>query len=67
MAGTAASPSWIYAIGRIEARFPSISVEKEFAQATGRADTKGLTDRQALHPCCPGRRTVTCCGSSALS
>jgi hypothetical protein len=47
--GTAASPSWVYAIGRIEARFPSISVEKEFAQATGRADTKGLTDRQALH------------------
>ena len=45
----AASPSWVYAIGRIEARFPSISVEKEFAQATGRADTKGLTDRQALH------------------
>lgn len=46
--GTAAAPSYIYAIGRIEARFPSVSVEKEFAQATGRADTKGLTDRQAL-------------------
>jgi len=46
--GMAASSSWVYAIGRIEARFPSISVEKEFAQATGRADTKGLTDRQAL-------------------
>lgn len=44
----AASPSWVYAIGRIEARFPSVSVEKEFAQATGRADTKGLTDQQAL-------------------
>jgi hypothetical protein len=41
-------PPWIYAIGRIEARFPRLSVEKEFAQATGRADTKGLTDRQAL-------------------
>ena len=24
-------------------------MEKEFAQATGRADTTGLTDRQALH------------------
>jgi len=47
--GAAASPSWIYAIGRIEARFPSVSVEKEFAQATGRSDTKGQTDRQALH------------------
>ena len=45
----AASPSWIYAIGKIEARFPSISVEKEFAQAAGRADTKGQTDRQALY------------------
>jgi hypothetical protein len=41
-------PPWIYAIGRIEPRFPRLSVEKEFAQATGRADTKGLTDRQAL-------------------
>jgi PatG C-terminal len=47
-AGMAASSSYVYAIGRIEARFPSISVEKEFAQATGRSDTKGLTDRQAL-------------------
>jgi hypothetical protein len=46
--GSAASPSWIYAIGRIEARFPSISVEKEFAQATGRSDTKAMTDRQAM-------------------
>src|SRR5262249_47552239 len=34
--------------GRVEPRFPYLSVEKEFAQATGRADTKGLTDRQAL-------------------
>ncbi len=29
--------------------FPLLSVEKEFAQATGRAATNGLTDRQALH------------------
>jgi hypothetical protein len=47
--GTAAPPSWVYAMGRIEPRFPSISVEKEFAQATGRDKTAGLTDRQALH------------------
>jgi hypothetical protein len=40
--------SWVYAIGRVEPRFPRLSVEKEFAQATGRADTKGLTDRQVL-------------------
>jgi hypothetical protein len=44
-----ATAPWVYALGKIEARFPKISVEKEFAQATGRADTKGLTDRQALH------------------
>ena len=47
--GMAASSSWVYAIGKIEARFPSISVEKEFAQATGRADTKNMADRQAMH------------------
>jgi hypothetical protein len=45
---TAASPTHVYAIGRIEARFPRPSVEREFAQATGRAETAGLTDRQAL-------------------
>jgi hypothetical protein len=43
-----ALPSYIYAIGRIEPRFPRPSVEKEFAQATGRAETAGLTDRQAV-------------------
>ena len=43
-----AAPSYIFALGRIEPRFPSLAVEKEFAQATGRADTAGLTDRQAL-------------------
>lgn len=41
--------SFIYAIGKVEPRFPSASVEKEFAQATGRAETVGLTDRQVLH------------------
>jgi hypothetical protein len=46
--GAAATPTYIYALGRIEARFPRPSVEKEFAQATGRAETAGLTDRQAL-------------------
>jgi hypothetical protein len=30
-------------------RFPRVSVEKEYAQATGRAETAGLTDREALH------------------
>ena len=46
--GPAATPSYVYAIGRIEPRFPRLAVEKEFAQATGRAGTAGLTDRQAL-------------------
>ncbi|HZT30104.1 MAG TPA: hypothetical protein VFA33_09490 [Bryobacteraceae bacterium] len=41
--------SWVYAIGHIEARFPTISVEKEFAQVAGRDKTAGLTDRQAFH------------------
>lgn len=41
--------SFIYALGRIEPRFPTIAVEKEFAQATGRAETAGLTDTQALY------------------
>lgn len=50
-AGTAGSQarSFVYALGRIEARFPSPSVEKEFAQVVGRSDTKGLTDRETLH------------------
>jgi hypothetical protein len=39
---------FVYALGRIEPRFPSLAVEKEFAQATGRAETAGLTDRHAL-------------------
>lgn len=47
-APAAVGPTWVYALGRIEARFPTLSVEKEFAQATGRADTTGLTDRQTL-------------------
>jgi PatG Domain len=44
-----AESSYVYALGRIEARFPSLSIEKEFAQATGRAETAGLTDRSSLH------------------
>ena len=43
-----ATTSYVYAIGRIEPRFPLPSVEKEFAQVTGRAETAGLTDRQAV-------------------
>lgn len=42
-------PSYIYAIGKVGWRFPRPSVEKEFTQATGRAETAGLTDQQAFH------------------
>lgn len=41
--------SYIYAIGRVEARFPNLAAEKEFAQATGRTETAGKTDQQAFH------------------
>jgi hypothetical protein len=45
----ATAPSYVFAIGRVEMRFPTLAVEKEFAQATSRADTKGLTDNRAIH------------------
>ena len=41
--------SYVYAIGHIEARFPTLAVEKEFMQASGRTDNSGRTDRQAFH------------------
>jgi hypothetical protein len=40
---------YIYAIGRIEPRFPTLAAEKEYAQAVGRANTKGQTDLQIKH------------------
>jgi hypothetical protein len=39
---------FVYALGRVQLRFPSPAVEKELVQATGRAETAGLTDRQAI-------------------
>jgi len=47
--GEGASPSYIYAVGRIEARFPRLAAEKEFAQAIGRGETSGKTDQQTFH------------------
>lgn len=44
-----ATVSYVYAIGRVEARFPNLAAEKEFAQATGRTDTAGKTDQQTFH------------------
>jgi PatG Domain len=49
--GSAPAPqarSFVYALGRIEPRFPSPAVEKEFGQAIGRIQTKGKTDREAM-------------------
>ena len=41
--------SFVYAIGRVEARFPTLALEKELAQATGRTDTAGKTDQESFH------------------
>jgi PatG Domain len=49
MDGAMATASYVYALGQIEARFPRPSVEKEMAQATGRAETAGRTDQQAFY------------------
>jgi hypothetical protein len=50
VAGATGTPSYVYAIGTVEPRFPTLAAEKEFAQSTGRAeDTAGLTDREATH------------------
>jgi PatG Domain len=40
--------SYVYAIGKVEARFPNLAAEKEFAQATGRTETAGKTDQQTF-------------------
>jgi hypothetical protein len=47
--GIRSSGIFVYSIGRVEARFPNLSAEKEFAQAAGREDTAGKTDRQTFH------------------
>jgi hypothetical protein len=44
-----AAASFVYAIGRVEARFPNLAAEKEFAQAAGRTNTTGKTDQQTFH------------------
>jgi PatG Domain len=45
----AVSQPWVYAVGTIRPLFPNLGLEKEVAQAAGREDTKGLTDRETLH------------------
>jgi PatG Domain len=47
--GGARTISYVYAIGKVEARFPNLAAEKEFAQVTGRTETAGKTDLQTFH------------------
>ena len=44
-----AKPSYVYAVGSVGAKFPTLSVEKEFAQAAGREDTVGKTDQETFY------------------
>jgi hypothetical protein len=46
--GPGGTTSFVYVIGQIKPRCPTLALEKEYAQATGRAETAGLTDPQAL-------------------
>jgi PatG C-terminal len=45
-----ASPpaSFVYALGRVEPRFPSLSIEKEYAQVSARSENAGRTDHETL-------------------
>jgi len=42
-------PAFVYALGRIDARYPTLAIEKEFAQVVGSFDSAGLTDREVVH------------------
>jgi hypothetical protein len=44
----ATDPPYVFAVGQVQPTFPTLGVEKEYSQRTGRAQTDGLTDRQAL-------------------
>ena len=65
--GGTASSSYVYALGQIETRFPRPSMEKEMAQATGRAETAGETDPQAFHQVLSSAKTATSRGKCAGS
>ncbi|MEV0535538.1 hypothetical protein [Kitasatospora sp. NPDC050463] len=40
---------YVYVLGQVDFRFPSLAVEKEVAQAVARSESADLTDRQAVH------------------
>src|SRR5277367_2350467 len=43
------TPVPVVAVGAITSAFPSLSVEREFAQLHGQKEFKGFTDRQTMH------------------
>ncbi len=47
-AGAATYP-YVYALGRVEKRYPSLGIEKEYMQTMAQIETSGLTDKQADH------------------
>src|SRR5215204_757544 len=59
--GATSHPSYVYAIGTVEPRFPTLAAEKEFAQTTGRAE--GTEKRLTL--CFQTGRFATWCVSCA--
>jgi hypothetical protein len=40
--------TFVYALGRVEPRIPTLSLEKEFAQVAGQSETEGVTDRELM-------------------
>jgi PatG Domain len=40
---------YIYSIGLVQPRFPSLGIEKEFAQISSRQDTSGFSDSRVMH------------------
>jgi hypothetical protein len=48
-AGASAPLGYVYAVGAIEARFPSRDIEKEFRQVITERDTLGITEGELLY------------------
>lgn len=42
-------PQYVYALGKIEPRFRSMAMEREFARVAGATETTGLTDQETFH------------------
>ena len=51
--------SYVYAIGRVEARFPNLAAEKEFAQAGGERILPGKPTSRPSTRFCQDARTAT--------